>query len=143
MLKNIPPLLSPDLLHALRSMGHGDRLAIVDANYPAASAGPRLVRLDGHPATDVLAAVLEVMPLDDFVDDAAVIMAVVGDPGRTEPIMTEFEACVQRYEPEQRLMRLERFDFYEAAAGAFAMVATGESRLYGNIILRKGVIRPD
>lgn len=143
MLKNIPPILSPDLLGSLRAMGHGDEIAIVDANYPADAAGPALVRLDGISATDVLDAVLALMPLDDFVEEAAICMQVVGDAKKREPVMDEFEAIVQRHEPEMCLASLERFAFYERVNKAYAIVQTGERRLYGNILLKKGVIRPD
>jgi L-fucose mutarotase len=143
MLKNIPPILGPDLLSILRAMGHGDEIAIVDANYPADAAGPALVRLDGISATDVLDAVLTVMPLDDFVEEAAICMQVVGDAEKREPVMDEFEAIVQRHEPQMGLASLERFAFYERVYKAYAIVQTGERRLYGNILLKKGVIRPD
>src|SRR5690606_14677171 len=113
MLKNIPPILGPDLLAILRAMGHGDEIAIVDANYPADSAGPALVRLDGGRATDVLEAVLALMPLDDFVDEAAISMQVVGDPNRREPVMEAFETILKRHEPAMKLTTLERFAFYE------------------------------
>jgi L-fucose mutarotase len=143
MLKNIPPILGPDMLAVLRAMGHGDEVAIVDANYPADSAGPVLVRLDGISATDVLEAVLTLMPLDDFVGQAAICMQVVGDANRREPVMDQFETILQRHEREMHLGSLERFAFYERVSKAYAIVQTGERRLYGNILLRKGVIRQD
>jgi L-fucose mutarotase len=144
MLKNVPPLLGPDLLYILRAMGHGDEIAIVDANYPADSAGPALVRLDGVSATAVLDAILTVMPLDDFVDEAAICMQVVGDPTRREPIMDEFEAIIRKHEQGMGLSSLERFAFYERVSTGYAVVQTGERRLYGCIVLKKGVIRsPD
>jgi L-fucose mutarotase len=142
MLKNIPPILGPDLLGILRAMGHGDEIAIVDANYPADAAGPALVRLDGVSATDVLDAILTLMPLDDFVDDAAFCMQVVGDASKREPVMDAFEAIVRKHEPKMGLASLERFAFYERVSQGYAIVQTGERRLYGNILLKKGVIRP-
>jgi L-fucose mutarotase len=142
MLKNLPPILGPDLLYILRAMGHGDEIAIVDANYPADAAGPELVRLDGLSATDVLDAILTVMPLDDFVDEAAICMQVVGNAGQREAIMDEFEALVKRHEPAMGLSSLERFAFYERVSKGYAIVQTGERRLYGNILLKKGVVRP-
>lgn len=142
MLKNIPPLLGPDLLYALRAMGHGDEIAIVDANFPAEYLGPEMIRLDGISATDVLEAILTVMPLDEFVDEAAFGMAVVGEPDRREPIHDLFEQTISRHEPDQGLFTLERFAFYERTRGCAAIVQTGETRLYGNIILKKGIIRP-
>ncbi|OAM77483.1 RbsD/FucU family protein [Devosia elaeis] len=142
MLKNIPPLLGPDLLATLRAMGHGDEIVIADANFPAAFLGPKLIRVDGRTATDVLDAVLTLMPLDEFVDEAAFGMAVVGDPQAREPIYGLFEEIISRHEPGMGLSRLERFAFYERARQAAAIVQTGETRLYGNIILKKGIIRP-
>ena len=143
MLKNIPPILGPDLLGILRAMGHGDEIAIVDANYPADAAGPALVRMDGISATDVLDAILTLMPLDDFVDEAAICMQVVGNAGKREPVMDAFDQIVQRHEPKMSLGSMERFAFYDRVAKGYAIVQTGERRLYGNILLKKGVIRPD
>ncbi|MEZ5666765.1 MAG: RbsD/FucU family protein [Alphaproteobacteria bacterium] len=144
MLKGLDPLLNADLLHTLRAMGHGDDIAIVDGNFPAATMGRRLIRMDGHSATRVLDAVLSVMPLDTFVETAAWRMEVVDDPSAVPPICTEFQDCIDRAEGKGRfsLGSLERFAFYEQTRACFAVVATGESRLYGNIILRMGVIPP-
>ena len=142
MLKNIPPILSPDLLHALRAMGHGDEIVIVDANFPAESSGPPVIRLDGLLATDVADAVLSLMPLDDFVDDAAFAMEVVDNPKKREQTHKDFDKLVKKHEPNMKLALLERFAFYERAAQAFVIVQTGERRLYGNILLKKGIIRP-
>ena len=143
MLKNIPPLLGPDLLAILRAMGHGDEIAIVDANYPADSAGPELVRLDGISATDVLEAVLTLMPLDDFVDEAAIVMQVVGDASARPPVVDEFDAIVKKHEPKMGVSSLERFAFYDRVKTGYAIVQSGERRLYGNILLKKGIIRPE
>jgi len=142
MLKNIPPLLGPDLLGILRAMGHGDEIAIVDANYPAEAAGPALVRLDGISATEILDAVLTLMPLDDFVDEAAIVMQVVGDAGARPPVVDEFETIVKKHEPAMGISSLERFAFYARVKTGYAIVQSGERRLYGNILLKKGVIRP-
>ena len=142
MLKNIPPILGPDLLGILRAMGHGDEIAIVDGNYPGDSAGPILVRMDGISVTDVLDAVLTLMPLDDFVDQAAICMQVVGSAGQREPVMDEMDAIIQRHEPRMALSSMERFAFYDRVAKGYAIIQSGERRLYGNILLKKGVIRP-
>ncbi|HEV2557729.1 MAG TPA: RbsD/FucU domain-containing protein [Microvirga sp.] len=143
MLKGLDPLLTPDLLATLRAMGHGDDIAIVDGNFPADAMARRLVRLDGVSATAALDAILSVMPLDDFVPEAAWRMEVVGDPGAEQPIFDEFRAVIARREsPAMTLGALERFSFYDRAKAAYAIVATGEARLYGNIILKKGVVRP-
>jgi len=144
MLKGLDPLLSPDLLYVLRAMGHGDEIAIVDANYPASSAGPEMVRLEAASATQTLEAILSVMPLDDFVPEACWVMAPVEKGAKEPPIFSEFRAVVTKLEGKRfHLAALERFDFYARAKKSFAIVATGERRLYGNILLKKGVIRPD
>jgi L-fucose mutarotase len=142
MLKNIPPILSPDLLHALRAMGHGDELVIVDANFPAESSGPPVIRLDGLSATEVADAVLTLMPLDDFVENAAFAMEVVDNPRKREQTHRDFDKLIKKHEPSMQLALLERFAFYERAAQAFVIVQTGERRLYRNILLKKGIIRP-
>lgn len=146
MLKNIPPLLTPDALHALASMGHGDDVAIVDANFPAASmagkGGARLVQLAGASATQALQAVLQLLPLDDFVPEAAWTMQVVGNATAVPGPVAEFAAALQAV-GEAPAATLERFDFYQRAQSAFLILQTGESRKYGNILLRKGVIASD
>lgn len=143
MLKNIPTLLIPDTLHALASMGHGDDVAIVDANFPAArmavQGGARLVQLAGVNTTQALKAVLQVLPLDDFVAEAAWTMQVVGDAGAVPEPVAEFAAVLQQA-GEASASSLERFDFYQRAQSAFLILQTGEARKYGNVLLRKGVI---
>jgi L-fucose mutarotase len=144
MLKGLDPLLSADLLHVLRAMGHGDELAIVDANFPATSMGRRVVRMDGISATRTLEAVLSVMPLDDFVDEPCARMRVVDDPDAVPEVCKEFQALIDRAEGRRfQLGRIERFAFYERARQAFALVQTGETRLYGNVLLKMGVVRPE
>ena len=142
MLKGIPPILGPDLLHILRAMGHGDEIAIVDANYPAENAGPPVVRLDGISATDALDAVLTLMPLDTSVDEQAFGMEVVGAPKKREATHKDFDKIIKKHEPDMKLSLLERFAYYERVKDAFAIVQTGERRLYGNVLLKKGIIRP-
>jgi L-fucose mutarotase len=142
MLKNIPPILGPELLYTLRAMGHGDEIAIVDANYPGDSAGPTLIRMDGLTASEVLDAVLTLMPLDTFVDEQAIGMEVVGDPKKREQTHKDFDKIVKKHEPTMKLTLLERFAFYDRVEGAYAIIQTGERRLYGNVLLKKGIIRP-
>lgn len=137
MLRGIDPLLTPDLLHALASMGHGDTLVIADANFPAAGVARRLLRLPGMATPRVLRAVLSVLPLDDFIPNPAAVMRVVGEPDALPEAVAELAALLP-----QPPLRLERHAFYAAAREAFAVIATGERRLYGNIILTKGVIGP-
>ncbi|MEO0497963.1 MAG: RbsD/FucU domain-containing protein [Pseudomonadota bacterium] len=140
MLHNIDPILSPDLLHALRAMGHGDEIALVDANFPAESCGPICIRADGSDNNTILQAVLSVMPLDTYVPDPALCMQVV--PGDPEPqAIKDFQTTINdTADAPREIQLLERFAFYDRAATAFAVVQTGERRLYGNIILKKGVI---
>ena len=144
MLKSIDPLLGPDLLYVLRAMGHGDEMVIVDANYPAAVRRPRRRSARRSTPTRALDAVLSVLPLDTFVPEACWRMQVVGHPNQEEPIFAEFRAIIAKREgPQFKLGSIERFAFYERAKQSFAIVSTAERRLYGNIILKKGVIRPD
>lgn len=141
MLRNIPPLLSPDLLYTLRAMGHGDEIVIADANFPGSSIGPTCIRADGSTASELLQAVLTVMPLDSFVPDPALTMQVVGDAEAIPEAVTDFQRIIDQVaDTPAPIQSLERFAFYERAADAFTIVQTGERRLYGNIILKKGVI---
>tara|TARA_B110000908_G_scaffold8606_1_gene10674 strand:- start:864 stop:1295 length:432 start_codon:yes stop_codon:yes gene_type:complete len=141
LLRNIPTILSPDLLWTLRAMGHGDDLVIADANFPATALGARCHRLDGLTATEVLQAVLTVLPLDKFVQHPALVMQVVDDPEAVPSIVVEFQKITTTTaDNPAKLDKLERFDFYDRAKTAFAIIQTGETRLYGNIILKKGVI---
>lgn len=144
MLRNLNPILSPDLLFVLANMGHGDEIVIADANFPGAASTDRLVRLDGVSATDVVEAVLSIMPLDSFVDDPARFMQVVGAPAEIPPIVAEFQQIVDRVADNPApLKSVARFAFYEEAKQAYAVVQTGELRIYGNLILTKGVVAPD
>jgi L-fucose mutarotase len=140
MLRGVPGLLTPDLLYALASMGHGDRIVIVDANFPAASRARRLVTLPGITADRAMAAILHLMPLDDFEPPAAV-MQVVGEPDAVPEVVRQFTGILARHGAGAPFS-LERHAFYRAAAEAFCIVQTGERRLYGNILLVKGVVRP-
>jgi L-fucose mutarotase len=143
MLKGLDPLLNADLLHVLRAMGHGDDLVIADANFPATTMGRRLVRMDGVPAPRVLEAVLSVMPLDDFVDEPCGRIEVVGDPDAVPEVCQEFQRIIDKAEGGKfKLARIERFAFYARAREAFAVVQTGETRLYGCVLLKMGVVRP-
>jgi L-fucose mutarotase len=144
MLKNLSPLHTPELLHALAAMGHGDEIALVDAHFPAVShATARLIRLDGAALPEVVEACLVLLPLDSFVDDPAVAMAVVADPSEVPAVQRDCQAVIDRHEPgKPQLQRLSRQDFYARTAKAFAVVITGEQRPYGNVILKKGVCVP-
>lgn len=140
MLKGLDPLLSPELLRVLRAMGHGDEIAIVDGNYPAEEHAKRLVRLDGHGSPRILDAILSVMPVDDAVPEAIWRPAAYNDPNRMEAVFEEFTAMVLKHEPKHRIVPLVGEAFYSRVKGTFAIVASSEPRLYGNIVIRKGVI---
>ena len=141
MLKGIPSILSPELLKILMEMGHGDELVIGDGNFPAASVARRLVRLDGHGVPEVLDAVLRLFPLDTYVDAPAAVMAVAPGDGGEPPIWGVYRETVARHEGDRKIEQVERFRFYDRARQAYAVVATGESAVYANIILKKGVVK--
>lgn len=145
MLKNLPPLLTPELLFALASMGHGDEVALVDANFPAAriaaQAGVGLIRLPGQDTDKVLEAVLSVLPLDTFETHCAFSMQVVGDAQAVPVPVTQFRSLLKAQ--GHAVASLERFAFYAQAQAARVVVQTGDQRKYANILLRKGVISVD
>lgn len=144
MLKGIPGILSPELLKVLCEMGHSDRLVIADGNFPAESMGKNaiVIRMDGHGAPEVLEAILKVFPLDTYVEKPVNLMEVMaGDPVET-PIWDTYETIVSKYDTRgaAAVGQIERFAFYDAAREAYAIIATGESALYANIMLQKGVV---
>ncbi len=141
MLKNIPKILSPDLLKILCEMGHGDELVIADANFPAESCGQRVVRADGHGGAKMLEAVLSVIPLDTYAKENFVLMQVVAGDNVRPTIWEEYKKIAAAKDPNVRAGFEERFAFYERAKKAYAIVATGEEAVYANIILKKGVIQ--
>ncbi len=141
MLKNIPPIFSPELMKTLMEMGHGDEIVLADGNFPAASVARRLIRCDGHGVPELLEAILQFLPLDTYVDRPVAVMQVVpGDP--VEPtIWEQYESILKSSgQPHADLDYLERFRFYDRARNAYAVVATSEKALYANIILKKGVL---
>ena len=141
MLKGIDPILGPDLLRALAAMGHGDEVVIADANFPAEANARRLVRLDGVDATRAAEAILSLLPLDEYVEAPAAVMAVVGEPEAELAIVADFRRIAETaHGTPVGFARVERLAFYERARQAFAIVATGERRPYGNLILTKGVL---
>ncbi len=142
MLKGISKLISPDLIKILMEMGHGDELVIADGNFPAASVARRLVRADGLGVPPLLDGILQLFPLDPYVERPVALMAVVpGDP--YQPVIwDEYRGIILRSEPAFKDFEyVERFAFYERARSAYAVLATGEAALYANIILKKGVIK--
>ena len=149
MLKNLDPLLNADVLYALRAMGHGDALVLCDTNFPADSVARqtvlgRLLRIDGVDAPRAARAILSVLPLDTFVDHAALRMEVVDKPDEVPPVQAEVQREIDRAEGKASPMgSIERFAFYERARQAYCVIATGERRFYGCFVLQKGVIPPD
>ncbi len=141
MLKTINPLLTGELLAILRDMGHGDEIVLVDANFPAARVAQRLVRLPGIGIDRAAEAVLSLLPLDDFVDAPAAVMAC--PDGRPEIFDVFDQLLTTANEGPVQVQQVDRFDFYERTKEAYAVVATGERRLYANLILKKGVLRDD
>ncbi len=141
MLKGIPSIIPPELLKILMEMGHGDEIVIADGNFPGASIAQRLVRCDGHGISEILDSILKFFPLDPYVETPAALMQVVpGDTVET-PIWDVYKEIVTKHEPvNNKFENIERFDFYERAKNAYAVVATGEKALYANIILKKGVV---
>jgi len=142
MLKNVNKLLSPELLKILCEMGHGDEIVIADANFPSANYGKRLVRADGISGTDILNAVLSVIPLDTYSNENFILMQLVPDDvGKVNPVIwKEYEKIANTHDDNLRIGNMERFAFYERAKNAYCVIATGESAIYANIILKKGVI---
>jgi len=142
MLKGISPLISPELLKVLMEMGHGDEIVIADGNFPAASVAKRLVRSDGNGGPELLEAILNLFPLDQYVERPVALMAVV--PGDTyQPVIwDEYHGIIQKNEPMfTEFEYAERFAFYERARQAYAVLASSEKALYANIILKKGVVK--
>lgn len=144
MLKGINPILSPELLKALCEMGHGDELVIADGNFPSESIGKNsvVVRADGHSASDILDAVLSLIPLDTYTEKPVGLMEVVkGDNTPTPEIWAKYNEILEKYEPKHHeIEMIERFAFYERAKGAYLIIATGETAIYANVWLKKGVV---
>jgi L-fucose mutarotase len=149
MLKNLDPLLNADVLHALRSMGHGDDLILCDTNFPADSVARqtvlgRLLRIDGTTAARAARAILSVFPLDSFVPSPAGRMEVVGKPDEVLPVQAEVQKEIDNAEGKSLPMAgIERFAFYDLAKKAYCVVQTGERRFYGCFVFKKGVIGPE
>ena len=140
MLIGIPPILGPDLLYTLRSMGHGDEIALVDGNYPAQDHARRLVRADGHGILVLLDAILQVMPLDRLVPEAAFRAALNNDPAQSNDFHHAVDAAIARLAPGFAVTPLAGAELYPRIKAAHTIVATSESALFANVILRKGVV---
>lgn len=140
MLKGISPRLSPELLAALHRMGHGDDLVLADAHFPGHSLGPPVVRADGLGVADLLEAILPLFELDSYVEAPLVMMAAVPGDSLDPAVEAAYRAVVDRHAPKAPpVTRVERRAFYDLARGAFVIVMTGETRKYGNLLLKKGV----
>lgn len=149
MLKSIDNRLNAEVLYALRAMGHGDTLVLADTNFPSESIARQtvtgqLLRMDNLTCGEAASAILSLLPLDTFVDDFAGRMEIVGDPATVPPVQAEVQVAIDAAEGRPRpMIGIERFDFYERAKDAFAVIQTGERRFYGCFIFRKGVIPPE
>jgi L-fucose mutarotase len=149
MLKGISPLLNAEVLQALRAMGHGDDLVVVDTNFPSDSTARQtrlgtLLRIDNVTAAQAVAAILSVYPLDTFVDDAAARMQIVGKPDEIPPVQSEVQKEIDAAEGKPwPMISIERYAFYERARQAYCVIQTGERRFYGCFAFRKGVVPPD
>ena len=144
MLKGVPSVLSPQLLKVLAEMGHGDEIVIADGNFPAESMGKNavVVRADGHGVPEILDAVLQMMPLDQYVPHPAALMEVVPGDIYIPVIWNQYRSILEkRREDPSAVEMMERFAFYERAKKAYAIVATGETAIYANILLKKGVVK--
>ena len=145
MLKGIPKILSPELLKVLCEMGHSDRLVIADGNFPSESMGKnaKVIRCDGHGVPELLEAILTVFPLDTYVETPVSLMQVMPGDNVETPIWDEYKEIVSRFDErgQKAIGQTERFAFYEENKTAYAIIATGESALYANIMLQKGVVK--
>jgi L-fucose mutarotase len=140
MLKTISPLLSPELLSVLHRMGHGDEIILADAHFPGESSNNRVLRADGHPVDALLAAILPLFELDSYVDAPLAMMAAVRGDELDPAVEERYRKAIGKSLPQQpAIERVDRFAFYERARYAFAVVMTGETAKYGNLLLKKGV----
>ncbi|MBR3873782.1 MAG: fucose isomerase [Clostridia bacterium] len=143
MLKGISPVVSPELLKIIAEMGHGDEIVISDGNFPGASVGKRVVRADGHGGVEVMKGVIDLFPLDDFVEAPLAVMEVPDGmfPSNEAPIWAEFRKIADTDLPTAKFEFMEHDAFIDRCRNAYCVVQTGEKALYANIILRKGVVR--
>jgi len=144
MLININPILSPELLHALRSMGHGDKLVLADANFPSAALAKKIIRLDGANIPNAAKAILSVLPLDSFVDYPVERMEIDGNPDEINDVHQDLIDVLKNSAGDKwKVGSIERFKFYEEAKQAYMIVSTTDARAFGCFIITKGVIKPD
>ncbi len=141
MLKNIPKILSPQLVKTLMEMGHGDEIVLGDANFPSCTVSQNVIRADGLSGTDLLKAILQLFPLDTYAEHQVFLMEVVPGDNYKPEIWEEYKNILNNSGETHKIGSLERFAFYERAKKSFAVIATGEEALYANIILKKGVVK--
>ncbi|TCA55201.1 ribose ABC transporter [Rhizobium pisi] len=142
MLIGIDPILNADILHALRAMGHGDEIVIADGSFPAQTLAKRLICMEAADLPRMLKAVLSVMPVDESEPDPVVGMEVIGEPDAIVPAHEAIQNALDTLpDAAIKLTRVERFAFYQRAKEAFAIIATGETLFYGNVIIRKGTVK--
>jgi L-fucose mutarotase len=142
LLKGIPAILSPDLMKVLLEMGHGDEILLADGNFPSTTCAQRIIRSDGHGITELLEAILKFLPLDTYVEKPVSVMQVVEGDSTKPMIWEDYRKMIREAnEPFTEFEFIERFDFYNRAKQCYAIIATSEKALYGNIILKKGVIK--
>lgn len=144
MLKGIPAIISPELLKVLCEMGHSDRIVIADGNFPAESMGKNsiVIRCDGHGVPELLDAILQLLPLDTYVEKPAILMEVMKGDNVKTPIWDTYKEIISKHDQRgaDAVGNIDRFEFYEEAKKAYAIIATGEKAVYANIMLQKGVI---
>ena len=143
MLKGISKIVSPELIKVLCEMGHGDEIVIADANFPSANFGQRIIRADGIKGVDMLGAVLSLIPLDTYSDPNMILMQLMDcDNGKINPtIWQDYKNVALLNDDNVKIGNIDRFEFYERASKAYAVIATGEEAVYANIIIKKGVIK--
>ena len=143
MLKNISKIVSPELIKTLCEMGHGDEIVIADGNFPSEAFGKRVIRADGLSGTQILDAVLSLIPLDSYSDPNFILMSLMDcDKGKINPVIwNDYKNIANARDENVKIGHLGRFEFYERAQKAYAVIATGEEAVYANIILKKGVIK--
>lgn len=141
MLKGIPSILTPELLKVLMEMGHGDELVLADGNFPKFAHPANVIRLDGHGIPEILDAILKFMPLDPYVEHPTIFMEVLPDDPYKPEIWPVYREIGKKYEKDGlRELAINKFEFYERAKKAYAVVTTSEAALYANVILKKGVV---
>lgn len=141
MLNNIPKMLSPELLKVLSEMGHGDEIVIADGNFPASTNAKRLIRYDGIGTIDLLNSILKVFPLDDYSAHQVYLMEVEKNDNYNPDIWEQYKESLNKHHKNYSIKFLKRQDFYKQSRDSYAIIATGEEKLYANLILKKGVVK--